>query len=117
MAPSSRLRATISGLMRACQSAITRRHGRSSTTRAAVRVRRRNAGCRREIAFSTRAGGSLAAGWSGRTRGRSRVYMKPFTKALTSVSAGMPSSANPRRKAGSELETWSHWARGVVPPP
>ena len=42
--------------------------------------------------------------------------MKPLTKAQTRESAGMPSSAKPRRNAGSLLETCSHWAIGVVPP-
>ena len=39
-------------------------------------------------------GGALAEGRSAMTRGRSRVYIKPSTKATDSVSAGMPSTGH-----------------------
>ena len=68
--------------------------GEVSRVRRAARVRRRNSGCRREAIFRSTVGGALTEGRSAMTRGRSRVYIKPSTKATDSVSAGMPSTGH-----------------------
>ena len=42
-------------------------------------------------------GGSFVVARSGEMSGRSRLYMKPRTKRMSSVSAGIPISSNDRR--------------------
>ena len=69
-----------------------------------------------DTSFRIGRGGSDVAGRSGRISGRSRVYMKLFTKLTSSVSAGVPSSRKTRRMPLGRERHWTACMIGVVPP-